>query len=234
MFEREAHRIVLQILEAFRPEALEAFACPFAGGTRLAMDLGEFRESRDVDFLCADASRYADLRLAVAHDGYAALFTGEGLAALGLPREPRADSYGVRFPVIVGARSIRVELIREGRIPLGAPVRPAWSPVACLAIVDCFAEKLLANCDRWPDRDSLARDLVDLAALSEAHGPVPAEAWHAAESAYKGLVRESLRRAAESFLGDATYQARCFDGLSVAQDRRDRLVEAISRLGLGE
>jgi hypothetical protein len=233
MFEREAHRAVLHVLAELDAAALTRFCCWFAGGTRIAMDLGEYRESRDADFLCSDASAYADLRVAVQKDGYGALFRefdGEGVV---LPREIRADQYGVRFPAVVAGRTVRVELVREARIQLSAPVRPAWAPVACLAIPDCYAEKLLANCDRWADSDSLFRDLVDLAALRAAHGPIPDRAWHAAESAYKSAPREALKKAALAYLADAERRARCSAGLGIPLSDADRLRATIQQL-LGE
>jgi hypothetical protein len=82
-------------------------------------------------------------------------------------------------------------------------------------VTDAFTEKLLANSDRWADRDELSRDLVDLAVLRSAHGPIPEAAWAAAEGAYRSSPRDDLRRAAQRFLAEPSYQERCFSGLEV-------------------
>jgi hypothetical protein len=230
-FERETHRRIQRVLEALDADALARFSCWFGGGTRIAMGLGEYRESRDIDFLCSDASGYADLRVAVGQDGYKTLFVAEH--SVELPREIRADQYGVRFPAVVDGQSIRVELVREARIELTHPARPSWTDIACLSIGDCYAEELLANCDRWADTDSLSRDLIDLAALRRAHGPIPDKAWHAAESAYKTAPRDALRRAALAFLGDAKRGERCTAGLVIDEAKAERIRATIQTL-LGE
>ncbi|MEZ4224638.1 MAG: nucleotidyl transferase AbiEii/AbiGii toxin family protein [Polyangiaceae bacterium] len=202
----------------------------FAGGTRIALDLGEYRESRDVDFLCSDAGLYAELRLLVRERGYDAIFARKG--ALELPREIRADQYGVRFPAMVRGVSLRVEIVREARFSFHAPDTPDWSPVDCLSIGDCFTAKLLANCDRWPDKDTLARDLLDLAALRHAHGPIPDRSWAAAESAYRRIVRADLGKAAKQFLDDRAFQTRCFSGLSVRENMTEPLLDAVRLLDI--
>ncbi len=125
------------------------------------------------------------------------------------------DQYGLRFPVVVDGTSIRVELIREARITLGAASQAGWTALPVLSVTDAFAEKLLANSDRWADRDDLSRNLLDLAVLRLAHGPIPTAAWSAAEEAYGSAPRDDLRKAAERFLQDAGYQQRCFAGLDV-------------------
>ena len=47
MFDRPVHRLVAEVLAAFDPEVLFELGCAFADGTRLALELSEFRESRD-------------------------------------------------------------------------------------------------------------------------------------------------------------------------------------------
>ena len=215
MFRLERHRQVLRILAALDAERLAACGFLFGGGTRLAMDLGEYRESQDIDFLCSDASGYADLRLIARSRGCSALFTEEGQAALSFPREIRADQYGIRFPVELDERLFKVELIREGNIALAPGARPEWSPVDCLASEDCWAIKLLANADRWPDRQVLSRDLIDLAAMRSRWGPIPEIAWRKAERVYKAAVRLDLNNALAAFHDDSDHRNRCFRGLRI-------------------
>lgn len=215
MFRRELYRAMARVLDALDADVLARTSFRFGGGTCLALGHGEYRVSRDLDFVCSDADGYADLRFSVRERGYDALFSAAGRASFGFPREIRADQYGLRFPVVVGGASIRVELIREARISLGPAVRAAWTPVPLLSVTDAFAEKLLANSDRWADRDELARDLVDLAVLRMAHGPIPEAAWAAVEAAYRAAPVQDLRKAAERFLAEPEDQRRCFTGLEV-------------------
>ncbi len=219
MFRLERHRDVLKILAALDAGKLAECGFLFGGGTRLALDLDEYRESQDIDFLCSDASGYADLRLVARLQGYRGLFTERGFSGLSFPREIRTDQYGIRFPVQVGDRLIKVELIREGSVELASGTRPEWSPVDCLATHDCWAIKLLANSDRWPDRQFLSRDLIDLGAMRSRWGAVPASAWSKAKAAYKTAVRSDLKKALDAFDRDPEYRERCFRGLRIEDPR---------------
>ncbi len=215
MFERPEHRLVLEVLQSLRSDVLADCRFLFAGGTRIVLGLQEYRVSKDIDFLCSQAEGYAQLRLATRQTSYAALFTPEGQARFQFPREIRVDQYGIRFPVAYGDDHLRVELIREARIELDPGERPSWSPVDCLSVQDCYAEKLLANSDRWADRQVLSRDLIDLAALREQLGPIPEAAWRKTEAAYKSAPKADLVKALNAFAEDPTHRRRCFDGLSI-------------------
>ncbi|MFT3775322.1 MAG: nucleotidyl transferase AbiEii/AbiGii toxin family protein [Minicystis sp.] len=228
MFRRELYRTMARVLEALDAGVLARTSFRFGGGTYLALAHGEYRMSRGLDFVCSDPKGYAELRSAARDRGYDALFSPEARATLTFPREIRVDQYGLRFPVVVEGTSIRVEMIREARISLGAAEQAAWTPVPVLSITDAFAEKLLANSDRWADRDDLSRDLLDLAVLRAEHGPIPEAAWSAVVSAYGPSSRQDLRKAAERFVGDPDYQRRCFTGLDV--EGEDRVMQGVEAL----
>lgn len=215
MFERPQHRTVLAVLECFRADVLSESRFLFGGGTRIVLDLDEYRVSQDIDFLCSDAEGYGNLRFEVTRNGPAALFTSQGMNRLRFPREMRVDQYGIRFTVLHGGEPLKVELIREARIELDPAVRPGWSPVDCLSVEDCFAEKLLANSDRWADRQVLSRDLIDLAALRSWIGPIPESSWDKVRAAYKAAPAEDLRKALAELARDSERQRNCFQGLDV-------------------
>jgi hypothetical protein len=217
MFEREQHRNVAALLTALDSQKLSRCKFLFGGGTRIVLELDEYRESHDVDFLCSDPEGYTELRYEASKGGYPALFRPSSGVDLGFPREMRIDQYGIRFPVLIAQDKIRVELIREARIELDAGIRPSWSPVDCLSLQDCYAEKLLANADRWADRQILSRDLIDLATLRHRLGKIPAEAWRKVEAAYRTAARDDLRKALAAFNQDSLHQQRCFEGLQIKE-----------------
>ncbi len=97
MFERRWHRDVLRILGAMDAERLAQAGFLFGGGTRLVLELQEFRESLDIDFLSSDPSGYADLRALARRYGGAALFTASEEAGLGLATLPTETVSG-RLP----------------------------------------------------------------------------------------------------------------------------------------
>lgn len=51
-FTRPAHLQEHAMLSRLDSEFLARARCFFGGGTRIVLELGEYRESRDVDFLC--------------------------------------------------------------------------------------------------------------------------------------------------------------------------------------
>jgi hypothetical protein len=231
MFRREPHRGILALLAAFDAGLLARCRFVFGGGTRIVLQLDEYRQAGNVTFLCSDAEGYAELRFRAASRGYDALFRGEARAALHLPQEPRIDQYGIHFPVAAAdgdAGVIQVELVREARIELDPGVRPEWSPVECLSLADCFAEKLLANSDRWARPEALSRDLIDLSALRQRTGPIPDDAWQKVEQAYKGAARGDLLQAVTAFLADVPHQHRCAAALYV--DEPEEILAAASQL----
>ena len=140
MFERPAHQRVATLLGALDPQLLQRCQCAFGGGTRIALELGEYRESRDVDFLVSDADAYAALRMLVRDGGCSALLTPS--ARISLPREARVDQYAVRVPAVVdGATSARFA---------NSDALRAHS-FDGLAIADDLRAPMLACIVRWAD-----------------------------------------------------------------------------------
>ena len=210
-FRRPWHRLVWQVLDSLNSGLLARARCWFGGGTRVAMELGEFRESVDVDFLCEDREGYRILRNTVTQSSLGDLAS----RALDLMRDVRADMYGIRTFLRVDGQPVKFEIIFEGRIPLTGEVRSPF-PVEVLARPSCFAEKLLANADRGRDASANARDLIDLAFMA-AHWPEEdlRTGMATAQSAYGDAVRRELDAVLSSF-DDADYRRRCLDALSVS------------------
>lgn len=210
-FRRPWHRLVWQVLESLNRDLLARARCWFGGGTRVAMELGEFRESVDVDFLCEDREGYRILRSTVTQSSLGDLAS----RPLELMRDVRADMYGIRTFLRVDGQPVKFEVIFEGRIPLMGEARSPF-PVEVLARPSCFAEKLLANADRGRDASANARDLIDLAFMA-ANWPEEdlRTGMATAQSAYGDAVQRELN-AVLSSLDDADYRQRCLAALSVS------------------
>ncbi len=215
MFNLEFHQKILMVLRNLNSDFFQSNRIYFGGGTLISLKHGEYRLSKDIDFLCPVGDSYRLLRQAVAERGYDALFTSQ--MGINLSRELQTNRYGVRFAVVVEQVPIRFEIVAEERIALGEPDYPAWSPVPCLNETDTFAEKLLANSDRWADTSVESRDLIDLSML-RLTASVPQEAINKAENAYS--VVEPLRRAISNFQAKPEYRERCFQALGVQAPER--------------
>jgi hypothetical protein len=224
MFERAHHRRIFSVLCGMNADFLQESACCFAGGTCLALRLGEYRESVDMDFLCASVAGYRAIRSTVSDRSLGKLFQVEPR----LLREVRADRYGVRTVLAVDDVPIRFEVVLEGRIPLDFEWIESL-PVPVLDRTTLFAEKLLANSDRHADRSVFARDLLDLLVMKAHWGEVPPEAFERAESAYGRAVAIDFERAARELRDDPQYLERCFEALSVSLAARALVREQLGR-----
>jgi len=209
-FARPAHRAVLAMLSKLDRSFLEHARCWFGGGTRIVLELGEYRVSNDVDFLCSDRDGYRALRETVSEASLGAI----ARRPLPLAREVRVDQFGIRTFVGTAATKVKLELIREARIDLAGQA-VVGIPVVCLCRAHCFAEKLLANADRGLDDATLSRELVDLAFMIEGWSKADAEKGMVlAKDAYGASVARLLGQAREK-MRDKLHRARCVEALGL-------------------
>ena len=178
-FGKPEHRIIAEALGLMDRDFLTATQCWFGGGTAIVMKLGEYRRSLDLDFLCADAGGYRELRTRASELGVRAFFPEPAEAI----RDFQIDQYGLRTVVRLKGLPIRFEVVREGRIDLRGHFDEDLG-VPTLVPADMFAEKLLANADRCQDRAVAYRDAFDLGMLVKAYGEIPTEALDKVQTAY--------------------------------------------------
>lgn len=212
---RPRHRTVLRALAALDAGFLERAQCFFGGGTRIVLALDEYRESADVDFLCANREGYRDLRATVSDTSLGRI----AKPGLKLSREVIADRYGIRTFLDVGGEKLKLEIILEGRIGLAGGAANGL-PVPALDAASCCAEKFLANSDRWGDESALGRDVIDLAFMVSGWGREPLRAGLAiATEAYGKVVAGDAKRAATKMLERADWRRRCVAALSLSDTR---------------
>lgn len=214
-FRRPRHQTVARALDAFDAAYLRAAGCYLGGGTRIVLELDEYRESADLNFLCADANGYRTLRNAITERSLGPILA----QAVPLAREVRADRYGIRTFLEIEGEKVKIEIVSEGRIELADMVVPRV-PVACLDRVSCFAEKFLANADRALDESVASRDLIDLAFMMAAWSPAEAArglGW--AASAYGDTAVASLDRALLKVERNPRYFKQCLQRLVISDER---------------
>jgi hypothetical protein len=219
MFQREHHRRIARVLEQLDGELLLRHHCLFGGGTAIALQYGEFRESVDLDFLVSDREGYRGLRQMIRQQS--------GLKALwhisGLPpqeeREPLADQYGIRARVMVDEVAVKFEIVLEGRIELASPgPEDRVCGIACLTLGDMACSKLLANSDRWNDDSVFNRDVLDLAHLPLSPAVLEG-AIIKAEQAYGEAIRSDLAKAMGRLKERNGWLNRCRQALAIEEPR---------------
>jgi len=214
--ERPELRHVVALLSALDAELLRETECWFAGGTAVSLRCGEYRLSRDVDFLCATREGYRKLREVVFDRGLGGLFTREVKAL----RPLRVDRYGIRAVVEIEGMPVKLEIVSEGRISL-AGVDDGVLPVARLTDEDLVAEKLLANADRFLDDGALGRDALDLIVLHHYLGTLPESAKEKARAAYGESIDRALERGLQKLRDNPEQVERAMETLDVLPEARE-------------
>ena len=213
-FTRPRHATVERILAQWDAGFLLDAQCYFGGGTRIVMSLGEYRESADIDLLCASRTGYRALRSTVTQISLGSI----ARAGISLAREVIADRYGIRTFIDMAGEKIKFEIIHEGRIEISGGI--GEFPVPALEPVSCFAEKFLANADRWNDESTLNRDIVDLAFMTVGWKGADAERGRkVATEAYGKSISDSVRKAVLKLRTNKQYLKRCVAGLGVSNTR---------------
>jgi hypothetical protein len=211
MFDRPHHNAIAQVLKALDADLLLRAQAWFGGGTAIVLNLGEYRESIDIDFLCASQEGYRLLREATFGGSLdKVLAAGIGVEVL---REVRADQYGIRTQVEAGGTRIKFEIVREGRIDLSGNLDTRLG-VPVLSRTDMYCEKLLANADRYADTSVLSRDMIDLSMMISRWGPIPEAAWIKAEAAYGLSVRAAFDKAV-TMVRNPAWLKKCAAGMAI-------------------
>lgn len=221
MFERPHHRRVAHILRALDPDLLMRARCYFGGGTAIALQLGEYRESVDVDFLCSDKDGYRLLRNAITPPTLGAVLR----APVRHVRDVRTQRDKISTFLEVDQTPVRVEFVLEARIDISGAMDPLLG-VPVLARHDMYAEKLLANADRALDRSQMSRDLIDLAMMIDAWGPIPSAALAKAEAAYGPAIGDYFDRGL-TLLRDDRYRSECLAAMGMDPHLSDAIIATL-------
>lgn len=202
MFDRPHHQLIAKVLQTLNSDLLQDAECYFAGGTAIVLSLAEYRESVDIDFLCASNTGYRLLRNTVNENNLGALLR-EPLKHM---REIHADRYGIRTILEMDGTPVKIEFVREDRID----IEGKYDPVLCvpkLSQNDMFAEKLLANADRGLDKFVKSRDIIDLAMMIDRWGDIPQQALDKAYEAYGDHVLKAFSKSVELIQDKAYFQS---------------------------
>lgn len=228
MFDNEHHQKIIKALSCLSTDIFNECNAYFGGGTLITLLHNEYRWSKDIDFICPVGSGYRRLREIIFDANFNAEVLFKDTESITLPRGMTADQYGVRFALRVDGTLIKFEIIAEGRIELEKPEFHSFSPsLPTLSAVDRFAEKLLANTDRWADRSVESRDLIDLGVLCATEG-INYDAFTKAEAAYP--VREPLLKSIDYFLTNREYQQKCLNTLQMIDSDVEVAIQGIEQL----
>jgi Nucleotidyl transferase AbiEii toxin, Type IV TA system len=221
MLRLEHHQKIEKILLALDAEKLKKAECFLGAGTAISLTLDEYSESVDIDFLCASAQGYSFLRTLVNDDGLDFIFSREkkykGCVT--------SNRHGMRAVIDVEDTPVKIEFFIEGRMPISSGGETLCG-VPILSRVDLYAEKLLANADRFSDKSVLSRDAIDLAMMISCWGPVPQESIEKTKSVYGADIENSLDKA-RKLLSDGEYLEHCLVSMKMDLDLANTIRSAL-------
>lgn len=216
-WKRPGHRRVAEILGNLDAEFLLRANCYFGGGTQIALANGEYRESRDVDFICSSRDGFRILREAVREASLGRILRKE----MPLARGVRADRDGIRTFIVGNPPdpAVKFEIVYEARIDATGTMDGKLG-VPALDPESAAAEKLLANVDRGLDESFRSRDLVDLAFLARTHGPETLRAGLSkAQVAYGAAVLAYLEQTVRRLHDNRAWFRKCVNDLMVDDEK---------------
>ena len=199
--ERPHHRAIWRILQALDNQFLQENNILFGGGTRIAMELGEYRESVDLDLFCVGRGAYRAARSSIhSQTSFGSLFREGRAPNLYGGREIRADRDAIRSILEADGKPIKFELIHFDSDEIVADHRTELFPVPCVSQESCFVTKLLANADRYRDT---CKDIIDLCMMYKEWGGVPSAAWQTAFSQYgEKVIMQGLEQSLEALINE--------------------------------
>jgi len=172
------HQHIAAALKNFNADYLAQHRIIFGGGTRIALELDEFRESVDIDFLCPNKEAYRAVREQVSNLTLGQLVKQD----FHYVREVRADRDAVRTLIKYQNTIIKLEFVSFDNYELGFEYNLDKFPVPFLEQTSCFYTKLLANSDRKLTEPF--KDIFDILAMYRVWGKIPEQAIVCAESHY--------------------------------------------------
>jgi hypothetical protein len=190
MFQREHHQRIARVLGALRIENLVQCGTLFGEGTALVLQLGEYRESVDVGFLCGSIEDYSRIRRGIYDQGNAFLFR----ESTKVSRELVQGRSEMRAAIDLedGQRPVKFEILSEGYL---GGLRPSQAEVCgapCLHPQDAMAMKLMANADRGLDSTHQFRDLIDLLVAARTFGPLSVDTLKRVRVGYSTTAEDGL------------------------------------------
>ncbi|GAA5557142.1 hypothetical protein Asch01_01860 [Acinetobacter schindleri] len=176
-FTRPHHKLIQKALRNFNSEYLDEHRILFGGGTRIALELDEYRESIDIDFLCPDKESYRAVRAVVTPNSLGNIVKSE----FEYLREIRLDRDGTRCFIQMEGVPIKLEFVSFANYEIKKDEINQFE-VPSIDHQSCYLTKILANADRYNDRPY--KDIFDLLTMFENWGEISDETWHAADNHY--------------------------------------------------
>lgn len=125
----------------------------------------------------------------------------------------------------VDGRPIKLEFIRNSHVSLNGCMSEELG-LLVLRWEGMFCEKLLANADRFADKSTFSRDIIDLSLMTLNGGPIPTTALENARNVCGEIVDIAFQKAVAR-IRDPAWLSTCMKELLIHPEFEDRIVSAL-------
>ncbi|MFQ3245365.1 MAG: hypothetical protein ACI9SP_002012 [Arenicella sp.] len=223
------HQAISSALKKFNNVFLQEHNIIFGGGTRIALEINEFRESVDIDFLCPNKESYKAVREQATNISLG-LLVKQDFKYL---RPIVFDRYAVRTWIEHEGSSIKLEFVSFDNYELKSELNTELFPIPALDHNSCYYTKLLANADR-----KLApphKDIIDLLAMRSEWGRIPNNAIDLAVTHYgRPTVIGSMIKALEHIQKNVAEYKQNASDLSISREYANVLIDKYVPILLSE
>jgi len=231
-FTRTHHQRINHLLSQFNPDFLYQNNILFGGGTRIALELNEFRESVDIDLFCIGTDAYRAARSTITNVSFGELVKEGCEIERFAGREIRADRDAIRTLLVGTDQPIKLEIVNFSNQHLLPGEVNTLFPIACVSRVGCFATKLTANADRYNDH---IKDILDLCMMRREWGNIPEKAWEIACEEYgQRTISSALGRALRKLHQNEKAKVEAVDSLRVGPALANEIIDEQSNVWLEE
>ncbi|HAS8353620.1 TPA: hypothetical protein I7721_21310 [Vibrio vulnificus] len=212
------HNVIRSVLKNFNADFFFENSILFGGGTRIALEIDEYRESIDIDFLCPNKLSYRAVREQVTSNSLGNLVKKD----FEYPRDIRFDRYGVRTFIKEQDTSIKLEIVSFDNYDLVADDRDLF-PLPFLDQESCFYTKLLANSDRC--MSGQCKDIFDILAMYWKWGDLPERSIINAEKHYGSSVLSQLVCSLQDILNNKEHYNSLAESMLINPDFSQHLID---------
>lgn len=217
-YEVQHHQVIESALNNFNADFLCKNNILFGGGTRIALEISEYRESVDIDFLCPDVASYRAVREEVDNLSLGNIVNHQ----FNYIDEIRFDRYGVRAFVKHEGTRIKIEIVSFERYNLSIEKSGLFS-VPAIDRESCFYTKLLANTDRCLNPPY--KDIFDILAMDYAWGGVSETSVKSACQLYGNSVLRCLIKSITDIQNNKSKYKQIAGNLKMKPEYIDRLID---------
>lgn len=175
------HNLIRKALDNFNPIFLLENNVLFGGGTRIALEINEYRLSVDIDFICPNKESYRSVRQEVSNVSLGNIVRKDFVYL----REIKQDRDSVRCFIEINNNPIKLEFISFADYNLNKDIGTYFN-IPYIDRKACYTTKLLANADRY--NNSPYKDIFDLLAMFDNWGDIPRDSWKEADNHYSSEV----------------------------------------------